>query len=374
MRNKKTKEAKYYKKANKLNNQYRKISDLDELDFLENLGAIDELDDIDDMDDMDEIDELDEMDDIDDTDDMDDTNRADDLGDMNGNDKSDNKEEISEDENKSEEESKKKDDIEDDYDDYYGDDEDADARDLYELDQYADHIDDFDEYDEPLIVKDKKTKKKKKKDKGIKGIILLLAWLVLILFGVIFYFYFWDKLPFNKEKKEPSTEETQIEITYETNAHPEINTLIEDYLVSMAACDQTTLKSLVIDETKFDDMTFYEKKREVINGYISINVYTLPGYFTGDYIAYATFDSVIVGIDTTMADIQSFYISASSDGYKINNTELEPEMVSYMNNLLNQPDIQALYEGVAKEVEACLETDPTFKAFYDNLTNNTTKE
>lgn len=223
--------------------------------------------------------------------------------------------------------------------------------------------------------KEKSKDKSKSDDRSIKGLALLFAWLVFVLLVVVFYFYFMDKLPFfNKDKNETTTEALDYEITYETNAHEDINKLISDYYQAMAACDQATLQSLVVDASVFDDMRFYEEKQKVMTEYKNINVYTLPGYFTGDYVAYVTYDSVIVDVNSPLADIQCYYISNTDKGYKINNTKLDPAIVTYMNEQLNQADIQGLYKSVKDKVDECLELDPTFKAFYDNLINNTTEE
>ncbi len=262
--------------------------------------------------------------------------------------------------------------------------EDFDEEDDYEEDDIYDGYDEEDEYDDfleedPYIIKlDKKKKYPKKKakseEKAIKGLALLFAWLVFILLAVVFYFYFMDKLPFfNKEDKE-TTEELGYEITYELNANEDVNKLISDYYDAMETCNQATLQSLVVDPTVFDDMTFYIEKQKVMTEYKNISVYTLPGYFTGDYVVYVTYDLVIADVNSTLADIQCYYISNTSEGYKINNSSLDPSITAYMNDQLNQPDIQALYGSVKAKIDECLENDPTFKAFYDEMTGQTTGE
>ncbi len=284
------------------------------------------------------------------------------------------------------------DDEEEDYsyeeDDYSDDDTESKEEELDE-DNDLDEEDDDESYDEyedddfleedPYVIKlDKKKKSPKKKaksdEKTIKGLALLFAWLVFILLVVVFYFYFMDKLPIFGKKDKTTTEESASEITYETNANEEVNKLISDYYDAMETCNQATLQSLVVDPTVFDDMTFYIEKQKVMTEYKNITVYTLPGYFTGDYVAYVTYDLVIANVNSTLADIQCYYISNTSDGFKINNSSLDPELVAHMNDQLNQPDIQALYGSVKAKIDECLENDPTFKAFYDEMTGQTTEE
>lgn len=258
-----------------------------------------------------------------------------------------------------------------------GEDADLDAEDDDEsYDEYEE--DDFLEEDPYVIKLDKKKKSPKKKaksdEKTIKGLALLFAWLVFILLVVVFYFYFMDKLPIFGKKDKTTTEESASEITYEINANEDVNKLISDYYDAMETCNQATLQSLVVDPTVFDDMTFYIEKQKVMTEYKNITVYTLPGYFTGDYVAYVTYDLVIANVNSTLADIQCYYISNTSDGFKINNSSLDPELVAHMNDQLNQPDIQALYGSVKAKIDECLENDPTFKAFYDEMTGQTTEE
>ncbi len=217
----------------------------------------------------------------------------------------------------------------------------------------------------------------KKKDSGVGCLLLIFGWLVFILLGLIFYFYFMDKLDFFKGNDatteavqgpiSDTTEQYETKFSYQTNANLDINSLIIEYYAALAVCDQAKLKSLVTDGTVFDDMTPYEQKSQVITHYSNINCYTMPGYTEDATLLYVTCNINISGVTSAPMDISQYYIIKTAEGYKINNSALDEVTTAYIQQQNQTADIQELYLNVKTNIDNCIATDPTFADFYNKI-------
>ncbi len=220
---------------------------------------------------------------------------------------------------------------------------------------------------------------KKNKDSGIAGLILLFGWLVFLLLVLVFYFYFMDKIDFNKLLGKDTTEVTtegpisdnpeqfETKYSYQTNANLDINSLMIEYYAALAVCDKNKLVTLVTDTSVYDDMTPYEQKSQVITRYSNINCYTVEGDSPDTTILYVTCNINIAGVESAPMNISQFYIVKTSDGYKINNGVLADSTVSYIQQVGESEDIQELYRNVKANIDSCLASDPTFADFYNKI-------
>lgn len=220
---------------------------------------------------------------------------------------------------------------------------------------------------------------KKNKDSGIAGLILLFGWLVFLLLVLVFYFYFMDKIDFNKLLGKDTTEATtegpisdnpeqfETKYSYQTNANLDINSLMIEYYAALAVCDKNKLVTLVTDTSVYDDMTPYEQKSQVITRYSNINCYTVEGDSPDTTILYVTCNINIAGVESAPMNISQFYIVKTSDGYKINNGVLADSTVSYIQQVGESEDIQELYRNVKANIDSCLASDPTFADFYNKI-------
>ena len=213
---------------------------------------------------------------------------------------------------------------------------------------------------------------KGKKDKGVVALLLLFVWLVFILLALLFYFYFFDKLKLpgssDSADNKKITTEAEETVTYKMNDNLEINSLVIEYYTALALCDQKKLKSMVTDESKFDDMTSYERTAAKITNYRNVSCYTLPGMDDNSTVTYVTCNLTIEGVTSTPLNISRMYIVKQADGsYKIDNSEPSAELKSYLEKQDQNPDIQALYKAVTENINDALKNDESFAEFYNTI-------
>ena len=193
---------------------------------------------------------------------------------------------------------------------------------------------------------------------------LLIVWsifLVLLAFGIYFFVRNKDKLMGDMGVKKSTI--------YEENAVPEINKLITDYYTAYAACDQKTLKTLVVDPSQFDNMSILEKKADIVTAYNNLKVYTIPGAAADETVVYVMFNLSIVNVISQPLDITRppLYVVKKGGGYVIDNTTLRSEVQNLIESLNQKQDILDLMKQVHDDQEKCVADDQTFKEFYDRL-------
>ena len=158
---------------------------------------------------------------------------------------------------------------------------------------------------------------------------------------------------------------------YEVDANPEINQLIRNYFTAYAACDQMTLKSLVVDPSQYDDMTIVEKKASVVTGYNNIKCYTIQGLTEDATVVYVVANISIANVVSTPLDMNPALYVVKKDGkYLIDNSALSKEVSDYIASMNQKADIQDLMQMVKDDQEKCVAQDETFRIFYNRLTDN----
>jgi hypothetical protein len=171
-----------------------------------------------------------------------------------------------------------------------------------------------------------------------------------------------------KNKDELITNEEQTHI-YQVDANAEINKLITDYFTAYAACDQMTLQKLVVDPSRFDDMTIVQKKAAVVTGYSNIKCYTVPGKTEDATIVYAVANISIANVVSTPLDMNpALYVVKKENGYLIDNSALSKDILNYIESTNQKQDILDLMKMVKDDQEVCAAKDETFKKFYEKLT------
>ena len=174
-------------------------------------------------------------------------------------------------------------------------------------------------------------------------------------------------------------ENNTVELTIPENASykksdvSEINDLVSKYLTAKAACDQATLQSLVTDPTEVDDMSVLENSAKYLKGFEDTTCYLADGYAEGEYVVVELSYMDIADVESKPLDIVTFYIITDQDGsYKIANGELSNAQLSYLNSFKASKDIQDIYVHVKENTEYLLDTDKTFRAFYDLISKPAT--
>ena len=185
--------------------------------------------------------------------------------------------------------------------------------------------------------------------------------IVLVLFGLMVY------------KKRDVVEQDlsfTTRFSYQTNANPDINALMINYLSAMAASDQDTLKSCVTDPSQFDNMATVQSQSKIITTYSNINCYTVEGMDENSTLCYVVANISIVSVESTPLDIMGpFYVVKKGNNYLIDNSMLGNEVNDYIEKVNRTTDIQDLYKVVKENEEQCAAPDPAFKEFLDRLNN-----
>ncbi len=222
-----------------------------------------------------------------------------------------------------------------------------------------------------------KNNKDKEGSGGVVALFLVFGWLVFILLALLFFFYFKDdlKLPgflkFGQEEETTTTVElvegSGTSLAYQTNANLDINSLIIEYYTALAICDQAKLQSIVTDPSEFNDMTPFETVALKITNYTNINCYTINGMTEDATVCYATCNLSIKDVTSSPLNIRRFYIVRQADGtYKIDNAPASAELSAFLDGECDAiPDIQALYQTVRDNIDACIQSDEAFAAFYN---------
>lgn len=217
------------------------------------------------------------------------------------------------------------------------------------------------------------SKSTKDKNKGIAGLLLLFGWLLFILLVLLFYFYYKDDIPFfnrgdrGTEAAVNSSADENKTYSYQTNANLDINALMVEYYAALAVCDQAKLQTLVTDTSKFDDMSTYERKARAVTRYSNINCYTLPGYTEDATLVYVICNISIKDVASTPLNIEWFYVVNTDTGYKIDNRTLDTAVMDYINQQTSSEDIQGLGKTVKDDIDRCIQNDPAFAEFYNEI-------
>ncbi|MCR5213183.1 MAG: hypothetical protein K6E10_02120 [Eubacterium sp.] len=195
--------------------------------------------------------------------------------------------------------------------------------------------------------------------------LLLLIWFVFIIAFASFAIFLYKKKDTVKEDLNFTTK-----FSYQTNADPDINALVINYLAALSRSDQATLQSCVTNPAQFDNMATVQSQARVITGYGNINCYTVQGLDENSVVCFAVANISIVNIDSKPLDMLGpYYIVKTNGQYLIDNSMLSQEVQDYMTKVCQDSDIQELYRIVKEDEEKCATEDPGFKEFLDKLNN-----
>lgn len=146
-------------------------------------------------------------------------------------------------------------------------------------------------------------------------------------------------------------EPVEVPNTLEEDANPEVTALIQTYYSCMAAGDVEGLQG-VVDVLSEEEQSYVESLKTLIEGYQNVRCYTKRGMDPGTYLAFARYDLKFVAADTMAPGIEAYYIGQREDGsYYILLDTPSQELLDYVNEVVQDEDVQALYQ----EVQAAFE-------------------
>lgn len=181
----------------------------------------------------------------------------------------------------------------------------------------------------------------------------------------------------NSQGNDPSSPEDDGE-TNDGNKEEDMNPLekgdaditafMQSYYKALGERDIATLKTLVSGLTSADESRITNAK-DYIEAYEPGSVYTKKGLDDNSYVVYTCYSYICSGIDTPVPSLGYAYVVKNSDGkYKIlGAADQNTKVSSYMEDLLNNEDVQKLRAEVQAEYDAAQQKDSSLAEFLNGL-------
>ena len=153
----------------------------------------------------------------------------------------------------------------------------------------------------------------------------------------------------------------------ETDAYPEINTLMKKYYQAVADGDVATISSI---KTNVDDKEriVIEKKSEYIESYPVVTCYTKRGPLEDTFLVFAYYEVKLVGYEIQAPGLNAWYVCKNENGeYYINDDEQDEKLSEYCKIISVQDDVVDLNNTVNVKFNEILEANPEFATFMEEL-------
>lgn len=148
----------------------------------------------------------------------------------------------------------------------------------------------------------------------------------------------------------------------------DISAFMHSYYRALGERDIAALRTLVSDLTASDESRITNAK-DYIEAYTPGNVYTKKGLDDNSYVVYTCYSYICTGIDTPVPSLGYAYVVKDSKNiYKIlGAADQNTKISTYMENLLNDADVQQLRTRVQAEYDAAQKNDPDLAEFLNGL-------
>lgn len=152
----------------------------------------------------------------------------------------------------------------------------------------------------------------------------------------------------------------------EKNAYPEINALMSEYFAARAEGDVETvskLKSFVDDSEKLSIQAF----GKYVESYDNLTCYTKKGIVEDTFIVCTYYEVKLYDVETTAPSIQAFYVCKNEEGnYYIYSGEIDENIDAALTELMEQEDIEELFNQVSVKYQEAIDADPVLKDVMEN--------
>lgn len=176
---------------------------------------------------------------------------------------------------------------------------------------------------------------------------------------------------------EAPVEEVVIPNDLQQDAYPEINTLMENYYTCMAAGDVEGVKALV-DVLTEEEQKYIEALKTLIEGYQNIRCYTKRGIEENAYLVFVRYDLKFIAVDSVAPGVQGYYVKQDANGsYYIFLDTPDETLTNFVNEIVQDADVQQLYADVWAEFEAAKAADEKLAEYgtkLEQLKNGDTTE
>ena len=169
------------------------------------------------------------------------------------------------------------------------------------------------------------------------------------------------------QQNEDVQKEHETTVPYEKDAYPELNTFIQEYYNAMTACNNQVLQKMVTNPGIYSDDEALKKKAEFITEYSNITVYTKESVEEGNLVVFVVSTVTISGVNSSIYDIEKYYVVNGERGYMINNGELSEEVTQYIDRVTGDEDIQEVFQAVKEKNEELKAKDPSIEEQFYNI-------
>ena len=178
------------------------------------------------------------------------------------------------------------------------------------------------------------------------------------------------------EQTDPSVQAGQAEEEeepneLEENTHSSVERLVSKYLDCIVSGDTDAL-SEIVDDLSDNDKEEVQKLSKAYEAYSNLECYTKKGPEDDSYIVFVCCDMKIAGVETLAPYISCLYIGPKDESgnryIRYNNVEEDQTLQAYVQELEQDPEVKALYDGVNARYQEALNSDPTLAEFVQNAT------
>lgn len=153
---------------------------------------------------------------------------------------------------------------------------------------------------------------------------------------------------------------------------PELTELIQQYYTAMSACDVSTLEQIVSDVSDADK-DIIRRKKDYIESYNNITVYSKLAPVDGCYLVFAGYDIKFKNEDTMVPGLETFYVKTSQEDklYIYKGSDIEPEVETFINEQISSDEVQVLFEDVNDRYVDALASSSTLLLFIEGFGGDT---
>ena len=167
------------------------------------------------------------------------------------------------------------------------------------------------------------------------------------------------------------TESSSIEdvgdLSLVKNEDQAITDVISMYYKALADGDEEALNT-VCDKVEEMDMLWFLETSKYVEYYPVLEIYTKPGYATGETIAYVCFKVKLTGKDAEYPGYKVLYVCTAEDGsLYIKRTNLSNEATDYVHKVSEEADVLELTNRVKVEFEDMMAEQPDLLAYMDDV-------
>ena len=167
------------------------------------------------------------------------------------------------------------------------------------------------------------------------------------------------------ETAEPTIAETPLEL----NAYNEINSLMQSYFKALSDANLSLLTPLV-DSAEGLSQASLETRKEYIQSYNNLNLYTHPGLTGDDMIVFASYQMQFRNINTSAPALDYYYVKRNAEGNYVITTTQTDEEKALIDQVQAYQEVQTLSAETTRKMDEAAAADPQLAELIKLLRNS----